>query len=108
MGLKAVGECLDYFGFMAERTGTLWEHDSTYASCNHGFESYVANLIVSGLTGFVYADVSKRKLYMSETDYGVDCRVAIPVGNEKVTLTVENGRLHTQIPDGYCIKVIGG
>ena len=52
MGLKAVGECLDYFGFMAERTGTLWEHDSTYASCNHGFESYVANLIVSGLTGF--------------------------------------------------------
>jgi alpha-L-rhamnosidase len=30
-----------YFLGMANRTGTLWEHDSTYASCNHGFASHV-------------------------------------------------------------------
>lgn len=29
-----------YFGYMAERTGTLWEHVGTLASCNHGFASY--------------------------------------------------------------------
>lgn len=31
-----------YFEYMADRTGTLWEHVDTYASCNHGFASHVA------------------------------------------------------------------
>lgn len=30
-----------YFGGMAERTGTLWEHDRESASCDHGFASHV-------------------------------------------------------------------
>ena len=30
-----------YFLYMAERTGTLWENDTTSASCNHGFASHV-------------------------------------------------------------------
>ena len=30
-----------YFEYMADRTGTLWEHTDTYASCNHGFASHV-------------------------------------------------------------------
>ena len=31
----------DYFTYMAETTGTLWEHDTPKASCNHGFASHV-------------------------------------------------------------------
>ncbi len=30
-----------YFTYMADRTGTLWEHSGDYASCNHGFASHV-------------------------------------------------------------------
>ena len=30
-----------YFDYMAKTTGTLWEYDSPYASCNHGFASHV-------------------------------------------------------------------
>jgi len=30
-----------YFYGMAERTGTLWEHDAPSASCNHGFASHI-------------------------------------------------------------------
>jgi len=30
-----------YFNVMAQRTDTLWENDSTVASCNHGFASHV-------------------------------------------------------------------
>lgn len=30
-----------YFDGMARMTDTLWEHDSTFASCNHGFASHV-------------------------------------------------------------------
>lgn len=38
-------EIKGYFLYMAELTGTLWEHKNTFASCNHGFASYVAALI---------------------------------------------------------------
>ena len=34
-------EIAGYFASMAERTGTLWEHDSPTASCCHGFASHV-------------------------------------------------------------------
>lgn len=46
-GLKnqVLEEIRGYFAVMAETTGTLWEHDSTHASCCHGFASYVAVLI---------------------------------------------------------------
>ena len=30
-----------YFDYMAQKTGTLWENDGDYASCNHGFASHV-------------------------------------------------------------------
>ena len=38
-------EILGYFLYMADKTGTLWENDGDYASCNHGFASYVAVLL---------------------------------------------------------------
>lgn len=30
-----------YFDYMAKECGTLWENDTAYASCNHGFASHV-------------------------------------------------------------------
>lgn len=30
-----------FFLEMAEKTGTLWEHNKPTASCNHGFASHV-------------------------------------------------------------------
>lgn len=38
-------EIKEYFLYMAEKTGTLWEHDAETASCNHGFASYVVCLL---------------------------------------------------------------
>lgn len=40
-GEKLLGEIEGYFYYMAERTGTLWENDTSTASCNHGFASHV-------------------------------------------------------------------
>lgn len=37
------------FYYMAKETGTLWEHMSTYASCNHGFASYISVLLKNAL-----------------------------------------------------------
>ena len=42
---RLLEEIKGYFLYMADRTGTLWEHKDTCASCNHGFASYVAELI---------------------------------------------------------------
>lgn len=38
-------EAVDYFYYMANKTGTLWEYAEDFASCNHGFASYIAQLI---------------------------------------------------------------
>lgn len=44
LGLKDVllENILSYFTYMAESTGTLWENETSHASCNHGFASLVA------------------------------------------------------------------
>ena len=34
---KAIEECLELFGRMAEKTGTLWEYEGAVASCCHAF-----------------------------------------------------------------------
>ncbi len=38
---KLYSEIRGYFTYMADRTGTLWEHKSNTASMNHGFASHV-------------------------------------------------------------------
>ncbi len=39
---QVLDETVTYFLPMAERTGTLWEHEDERASCNHGFASHLA------------------------------------------------------------------
>lgn len=38
---KLLKDIEEYFYYMAEKTGTLWEYESENASCNHGFASYI-------------------------------------------------------------------
>ena len=38
---KLIGNIEGYFTKMADLTGTLWENESTTASCDHGFASHV-------------------------------------------------------------------
>ena len=42
---QLLNEVKGYYLYMAQTTGTLWEHIDTCASCNHGFASYIAYLI---------------------------------------------------------------
>lgn len=41
---KLLEDIKNYFYYMSVATGTLWEYESTRASCNHGFASYVLYL----------------------------------------------------------------
>ena len=49
---RVLNEMLEYFGDMADKTGTLWEHDKPSASCNHGFASVAAVLMLRCVTGY--------------------------------------------------------
>ncbi len=43
---KLCRECKGFFYKMAVQSGTLWENKTDYASCNHGFASYAAALLL--------------------------------------------------------------
>lgn len=42
---KLKADVIKYFYTMSVKTGTLWEHESSKASCNHGFASYILYLL---------------------------------------------------------------
>ena len=64
MGLsrEILAEIRDYFDYMAKLTGTLWEHDRTMASCNHGFASHVAVSLYRDVLGVRAVDYGKKSV----------------------------------------------
>ncbi|MCL2752494.1 MAG: hypothetical protein FWE62_07055, partial [Firmicutes bacterium] len=64
-------ECFEYFGYMAERTGTLWENDQPHASCNHGFASYAAAFFMEAVAGYKGFDPVGKTVYV--------CKPAVPL-----------------------------
>jgi alpha-L-rhamnosidase len=71
---------------MAEQTGTLWEHEGTRASCNHGFASYVAALYARNIAGIVEIDGLAKTVAVRKTDVPLDfCEMTLPVDGGTVT-----------------------
>ncbi len=100
--IEALKQAKDYFLYMAKRTLTLWEHDKPSASCNHGFGSYIINIMVQGLTGFV-ACSNKEAIFQNEI-MGIDCEISIPIKNEYINITVKDGKRTITAPES--IKII--
>lgn len=57
-------ESTSYFGYMAERTGTLWENTDSSASCNHGFASHVAVMLLRDVVGIAKVDHATKRVYV--------------------------------------------
>ncbi|MFM7188808.1 MAG: family 78 glycoside hydrolase catalytic domain [Armatimonadota bacterium] len=57
-------ESTSYFGYMAERTGTLWENTDSSASCNHGFASHVAVMLLRDVVGITKVDHVAKRVYV--------------------------------------------
>ena len=73
-GDRVIRECLKYFSKMANTTGTLWEHDRATASCNHGFASSAAVVLLGALCGYETTNNGKpifKKNFRPARDYGV-------------------------------------
>ncbi len=94
----------EYYLYMSNATGTLWEMAKPTASCNHGFAGYVANIMMQCMTGFVNVTQSDKKVHILKDFLPVDCCLKVPVGAEDyVTITVKGGKREIALPQGYAL-----
>lgn len=84
-GMKLIREIGSYFYYMAERTGTLWEHVGTSASCNHGFASHVVHWLYQEALGVQGIDQQSKiiTIVFRESELA-RCSGALPVGEGSV------------------------
>lgn len=98
-------ECIAYFSKMADLTGSLWEMDDPcYCSLNHGFASYVANLLVDYLIG--YGGRQGNVLRFSSPAVDIDCRVEIPLQRGTLVYERKDGKKRMTFPEGYCVMEV--
>ena len=93
-GQQILDETKGYFLYMAARTGTLWENDTTCASCNHGFASYAAVLLVRSVLG-AEVDHLQKTVTVRPTDVDLaSCGVTLPVSGGELSYgwTRKDGR----------------
>lgn len=99
----------DILGFylkMAEKTGTLWEHMGTQASCNHGFASHVVHSLYRDILGVRRVDTRSKRIEVEIFDVGLDwCEGTIqtPAGPVVLRWQVEGQEAWYSIdaPAGY-------
>ena len=107
---QLLGEVKDYFYYMAERTGTLWENTSSHASCNHGFASYIGHLLYRDVLGLYQIDPVNREVTLRFSALALNsCRGSVPVEQGVVELAwVRQGnkmRYTLKVPENYRVKI---
>ena len=107
---QTLDESVGYLLYMADRTGTLWENDGDYASCNHGLASHVVNVLYRDVLGLAEVDPVGRSVVVRPAGVTLDwCEGAVPVPGGRVTFRwwKANGgiRYHAEVPEGYRLRV---
>jgi alpha-L-rhamnosidase len=85
---QLLDESLAYQLYMVERTGTLWENDGAYASCNHGFASHGGvHVLYRDVLGLWQVDTVNKRVQVRFTDPGLQwCEGTMPTPEGPVTL----------------------
>jgi alpha-L-rhamnosidase len=111
-GLTAqiLSETKGYFLKMADTTGTLWEHDTTQASCCHGFASHVERLLYRDVLGIRSIDTVNKKIALGFADVPLQtCSGTMPIGSEAVTVnwrkTADTFFYRVAAPKGFNVTV---
>jgi alpha-L-rhamnosidase len=94
---------------MADLTGTLWEHMSHNASCNHGFASYIAHILYRDVLGIRDIDYINKIITVRFTDLVLDgCSGTIPIGEDSVNMSWKRSgnqiNYSFKAPEGYQVK----
>ncbi len=107
---QLLDESLAYQLYMADQTGTLWENDGAYASCNHGFASHGAvRVLYRDVLGLQEVDTVNKAIQLRFTDSRLDwCEGRMPTTDGPVELRwrKEGDKRIYQVtaPAGYTIK----
>jgi len=108
---QLLDESLAYQLHMADRTGTLWENDGAYASCNHGFASHGGvHVLYRDALGLQQVDTVNKDVQLRFTDSRLDwCEGRMPTVDGPVELRwrKEGGKRIYQVtvPLGYTVGV---
>jgi alpha-L-rhamnosidase len=107
---KMLAEAKDYYLKMAELTGTLWEHDTTAASCDHGFASHAAHVLYRDALGVAAVDAHGRSVSLRFADIPLEsCEGEIPVPDGRIQLwwrkEPQNLLYHVDVPNGYRVDI---
>ncbi len=94
-------ETIEYFYKMSSLTGTLWEHDSVFASLNHCFTSYIINVFVDANFGLKWIDSKNRIIHMHKKKTILDGKVLLPIEGKKMILSAKEGVLSVKKPIDY-------
>ena len=82
---QLISEIEEYFFYMAERTGTLWENVHSQASCNHGFASYIGHVLYRDILGISSIDYQNKEILIRFTDMALNrCNGSIPIEEEVI------------------------
>ena len=104
---RIMDEIKDYFYNMTCETGTLWENDSTVASCNHGFASHIIHLIIRDCFGIKEIDEENKVIYLSEYKAAFkNAEIKLPLKNGTLQLSIVNGKRTVGLHDSYNLKEI--
>jgi len=97
-----IGEIKDYFDYMALLTGTLWENDTTGASCNHAFTSHVVRFILRDCLGVAKIDEVNKKIYLANDNTAPqNARASLPLANGTINIRIVDGARRVDIIGDY-------
>ncbi|MGO8676928.1 MAG: hypothetical protein ACLQVX_13780 [Limisphaerales bacterium] len=108
---QLLDESLAYELYMAERTGTLWENDGAYASCDHGFASHGGvRVLYRDVLGIASLDTVNKTVQLRFTDLDLDrCEGSLPTPDGGVELRWRRDgarlRYRVGVPSGYTVNV---
>lgn len=98
-------EIVEYFDYMAKRTGTLWENDSPDISCNHGFASHVVRIFYRDILGIAGVDDINKTVYTSESYCAPESvSASLPLACGKALITVKDGKREISLPSDYRLE----
>jgi alpha-L-rhamnosidase len=108
---QILDESIGFFSYMAERTGTLWEHKQPTASCNHGFASHTIHFLYRDVLGINDINIIEKKITLQFSDLELSsCKGQIPIGDEIVALEwkKEGNTISYKVttPHDYKIEII--
>lgn len=103
---QVLKELEDYSLYMAQKTGTLWEHKGTTASCNHGFASHVIRCIYRDGTGIREINKEEKTIIIDSDNINLEeFELTLPTESSFVRVKYKEGIVELEdYREGYVIK----